>query len=99
MTRSFPVGTRKPGRVPIMGLGEVVDAERATLPPGDHLDMAENYLQLAARHIDTAGDLGGTEQTDMLACFASNVLQGSLALIRELRRALASEQRTRGKRP
>lgn len=54
----------------------------------DHLDLAENYLQLAARHIDTAGDLAGTEQADMLACYASNVLQWSLALIRELRASL-----------
>ena len=59
-----------------------------TLPTGKHLDMAESYLRLAARHIDTAGTLAGTDQADMLACYASNVLQGSLALIRELRRSL-----------
>lgn len=60
----------------------------ASPTPSDHLDMAESHLQLAARHIDTAGDIAGTEQADMLACYASNVLQGSLALIRELRRSL-----------
>jgi hypothetical protein len=58
--------------------------------------MAESYLRLAARHIDTAGDLAGTEEADMLACYASSVLQGSLALIRELRRSL--RQNTKGKR-
>lgn len=58
----------------------------------EHLDMAENYLQLAARHIDTAGDIAGTDRADMLACYASNVLQGSLALIRELRAALKASR-------
>lgn len=71
-----------------------------SLPPAEHLDMAASYLQLAARHIDAAGDLAGTEQADMLACYASNVLQGSLALIRELRSGLNQESggapKTRG---
>ena len=66
-----------------------------SLPPGDHLDAAESYLTLAARHIDTAGALAGTDQADMLACFASNVLQGSLALIRELRRSLRDARGSR----
>jgi hypothetical protein len=62
----------------------------------EHLGIAENYLTLAARHIDTAGALAGTDQADMLACYASNVLQGSLALIRELRRSLRDTQDTKG---
>jgi hypothetical protein len=66
-----------------------------TLSPREHLDAAKSYLTLASRHIDTAGALAGTDQADMLACYASNVLQGSLALIRELRRSLRD---TRGKR-
>lgn len=64
-----------------------------TLTPSKHLGMAEHYLHLASRHINTAGDIASTDEADMLACFASNVLQGSLALIRELRRSL------RGARP
>ena len=71
-----------------------------TMLPTEHLEFAERYLGLAARHIDTAGDLGGSDTTDMLACFASNTLQGSLSLIRELRLALrrtgAGERRGRG---
>ena len=67
----------------------------ASLPPGEHLDMAESYLTLAACHIDTAGDLAGADRADMLACFASNVLQGSLALIRELRQALKQTKERR----
>jgi len=59
-----------------------------TLPAGEHLNMAERYLTLAATHIDTAGEIVGTSQADMLACFASNVLQGSLSLIREMRQLL-----------
>ena len=65
----------------------------ASLPPSEHLQMAENYLDLARRHIDTAGDLAGTDQADMLACYASNVLQGSLSLIRELRVVIAKGRR------
>ena len=77
------------------------EVKLTTLPPAEHLDFAERYLELAARHIDTAGDLAGTDQADMLACYASNVLQGSLALIRELRRSLhgrpgSKERRVRG---
>jgi hypothetical protein len=53
-----------------------------TLPPVEHLDMAENYLQLAARHIDTARDIAGTDRADMLASYASNLLHGSLSLNR-----------------
>jgi hypothetical protein len=30
--------------------------------PSAHLDMAKMYLHLAARHIDTAGDLAGTSK-------------------------------------
>ena len=67
----------------------------APLPPGNHLDMAESHLSLAARHIDTAGNLAGTDRADMLACYASNVLQGSLALIRELRQALKQTKERR----
>jgi len=62
--------------------------------------MAEGYLKLAARHIDTAGDVAGTDRADMLACYASNVLQGSLSLIRELRSSLlASRSQQKGRRP
>jgi hypothetical protein len=59
-----------------------------TMSASGHLGHAEVLLALAARHIDTAGDLAGTERAGMLACFASNVLQGAHALVRELRAAL-----------
>jgi uncharacterized membrane protein len=61
--------------------------------------MAESYLRLAARHIDTAGDLMGTSQADILACYASNVLQGSLGSLALIRKLWAAIKPATGEKP
>ena len=53
-----------------------------------HLNKALKALSEAKDHIDRAGEYAaaylGNDDCDMLACFASNTLEGSKSLIREL---------------
>lgn len=65
-----PRGARKP---------ETVQRMVTSMRVSSNLHLAETYISLAARHIDTAGDLAGTSEADMLACYASNVLQENCA--------------------
>ena len=49
------------------------------------VDKLRDELAKLATRIDDVGNLIATDRADMLACYASNVLQGSQSLLRELK--------------
>jgi hypothetical protein len=48
------------------------------------LGRARKALLLAQEMIDAVGDQIGSDDADQLACYASNGVQGTLALLREI---------------